>query len=693
MADMSALGEFRLHRDRPGRQLHVSRPERDAATGEWRAVMSRRIETPDGRFAGAVLATLDPAFLKGFHRHADIGARGMVTLVSLSGFALARYASGTSTYGVDMRNSTLLTQHAASPSGSFVSVGKIDGVSRLFSYRGLAPYPLIVAVGTAREDALAAVNERRTLYCLLAGLGSCVLALVAAAAVRWMTSQKRYVALVERAQDQSRASEARCRAITESMAGGVVTTDTRGTILSVNSAACGMYGYGADEMVGRPIAMLVHESGWEHLAAVFEELNAREGGFKEGGREFLSIRKGGTCFEVEVLISTLAIGGTRSYIGIVHDISARKGMERELRSSESRLRATFDQALVGIAYADLEGRFTRVNQAFCDMLGYAQAELLERGYADILEPADRNSTRERVQDLLDEPSQPFSRQVARCLRRKNGAALWVLSSVSRIREADGVPGYYVGMIQDITELKRVERMKSEFVSTVSHELRTPLTSIHGSLGLLAAGLAGELPAAARNLTAIAARNCERLIRLVNDILDTERIESGKMTFELAATDLRTLVRNAIESNDGFARQHGIAVTLAEGGRLHANVDSDRFTQVVTNLLSNAVKFSPPGGIVEVTLGECDGMARLEVRDHGPGIPQEFQDRIFQRFAQADASDSRKRGGSGLGLSIAKGIVERLGGTIGFATAGTGTTFSVRLPLAAAPAAAGVTSGA
>ena len=224
-------------------------------------------------------------------------------------------------------------------------------------------------------------------------------------------------------------------------------------------------------------------------------------------------------------------------------------------------------------------------------------------------------------------------------------------------------------------------MKSEFVSTVSHELRTPLTSIAGSLGLLAGGAAGPLPEPAAKLVRIAHGNSQRLVRLVNDILDLAKIEAGRIALDLEPRRLRPLVEDAIEANRGFSERFGVRLELdrasADGIAL---VDADRLNQVLTNLLSNAVKFSPKDAAVTVAIREHDSRLRISVRDRGPGIPEHFRPSVFSRFAQADASDSRQRGGTGLGLSIAKQIVTSFGGDISFETAPDwGTEFHVDLP--------------
>lgn len=239
-----------------------------------------------------------------------------------------------------------------------------------------------------------------------------------------------------------------------------------------------------------------------------------------------------------------------------------------------------------------------------------------------------------------------------------------------------------------TEQQRVQAMKNEFITTVSHELRTPMTSIRASLSLLASGVAGELPDDTKQLIDIAYASCERLVRLVNDVLDIEKMESGKMAFDFQPQALLPLAQNAIDGMQGSAAHAHVTLALEEGpgaAAAWAQADHDRLVQVVVNLLSNAVKFSPPGGRVTVTverLADGGDWAVIRVADQGPGIPDAFRGRIFQKFAQADSTNTRQKGGTGLGLSICKSIVERHGGAIAFTTeAGRGTEFTVRLKAA------------
>ena len=233
-----------------------------------------------------------------------------------------------------------------------------------------------------------------------------------------------------------------------------------------------------------------------------------------------------------------------------------------------------------------------------------------------------------------------------------------------------------------TERKRLEWMKDEFVSSVSHELRTPLTSISASLALLMTSVAGTLSDPAARLLRIASTNSQRLVRLVNDILDIEKLESGQVVFNFRRVNVRSLVDEVIDANRASAEACGVRIRLLEDMHIcdDSRADPDRLYQVITNLLSNAVKFSPPDSEVVVAVENGSGVVRFSVSDHGSGIPAEFRPHIFERFAQADGTDSRLRSGTGLGLSIVKEIVDRLGGRVNFADVpGGGTVFQVDLP--------------
>jgi signal transduction histidine kinase/ActR/RegA family two-component response regulator len=242
--------------------------------------------------------------------------------------------------------------------------------------------------------------------------------------------------------------------------------------------------------------------------------------------------------------------------------------------------------------------------------------------------------------------------------------------------------------EDIERLQELERLKADFVSTVSHELRTPLTSMRGALGLILGGKVGEIPGRGRELLTIAMNNTERLIRLINDILDIEKMDAGHVTVRHDRLRIRPVVETSIAGLEGFARDADVRLELTSDDDAEIVGDTDRLVQVLTNLASNAVKFSPKGAAVELSIRRTGATVTVGVRDHGPGIPEEFSGRIFGRFQQAGGAESRQSGGTGLGLNIAKSIIELHGGRIGFEPApGGGTLFWFSLPVAMAIVAA------
>lgn len=343
-----------------------------------------------------------------------------------------------------------------------------------------------------------------------------------------------------------------------------------------------------------------------------------------------------------------------------------------------RLRMILNSARDGIIALDPHGCIDGVNPAIEQMFGYSEEELAGNGIGILYE---KTPTLQEVKSFLS-----FIRSKAGETsyskfggRRKDGSTLLCEVAVTPMQLSNGV--HYVSVVRDITERNRIEEMKDQFVATVSHELRTPLTSISGSLGLLAGGAAGELPAGALKLVKIAHSNSERLVRLINDILDIEKIESGKMAFDVQPVRLHSLITQSLEGVAGFAAQYGIQVELAPGCEdATVEADPDRLMQVMTNLLSNAIKFSPRGETVTVDIQKADQAFRVRVTNKGEGIPDEFRDRIFSRFAQADGSSTREQGGTGLGLNIVKEIVTRLGGDVGFdSRSGEGACFYFTLP--------------
>lgn len=374
----------------------------------------------------------------------------------------------------------------------------------------------------------------------------------------------------------------------------------------------------------------------------------------------------------------------RSLRGLEHTLDERQKLEQELRmsvtrhrDSEERFRNLFERVPDGVFQSTRDGRLLTANPTLLKMLGYESKEELiavdlENLYVD---PEQRT----RLTNKLEAEGELRNAELV--LKRKDGQHLVVLENARVVYDVTGVISCYEGTLTDITERKKIEQSKDELISIVSHELRTPLTSIQGSLAYLYDRVASIEPDKARKLVELASRSSQRMMRLINDMLDVDKIESGKMVFRLKPLEITTIVQHAVEVNQPYADQFGVKLVLEQtldGARVSA--DSDRIMQVITNLLSNAAKFSPPNGTVSVSVLRRGEYVRVSVMDRGSGVPEKFRGQVFQKFAQADTSTSRQYKGSGLGLSISKAIVERLGGAIGFdSEPGSETTFYFELP--------------
>jgi PAS domain S-box-containing protein len=356
-----------------------------------------------------------------------------------------------------------------------------------------------------------------------------------------------------------------------------------------------------------------------------------------------------------------------------------------VRAGKQRIDTILETVQDAFVAIDMGGRLVDWNAAAETMLGWRRDEVLGRPAAELVVPERfRTSALAALQRFRETGQLDIQgRRVERVLRRRDGSEVQIEMTAGIAGTPEGP--FFSIFAHDISGRKQVERMKNEFVSTVSHELRTPLTSISASLALLADGMAGELPADAQGLVGIANASSERLVRLIGDVLDIQKMDAGRTDFARTVQPVLPIVQGAVASMASLAAQAGVTLACeASPGTeaLRADVDRDRITQVLANLLSNALKFSEAGTTVTARVEDGGGCVRLSVADQGSGIPDAFRDRVFQRFAQADGTNSRRSGGTGLGLSICKAIVDEHGGTIRFdSVMGQGTTFVVALPLA------------
>jgi len=473
----------------------------------------------------------------------------------------------------------------------------------------------------------------------------------------------------------------------------IIATDSDGTIRLFNRGAEKLLGYSADETIGKCTPAIFHltaevESRGKLLTeqlgypvagfGVFVELPSKHGAQQS---EWTYVRKSGEHVPVSLVVTPMRApdGSITGYLGIAEDISERKRAENALRDAAEHTQTIINNMVDGLVTFDEHNLVTSFNPAAARMFGYLPTEVIGQ-HVGILIP----------QPLDTEPSPQGTPtlQIAGAVgggaeldgRRKDGSMFpleFALAEISR----QGQP-MYVAMVRDITERRRIDRMKSEFLSTVSHELRTPLTAISGALGLIASGSLGVVADKQRQLIDIAHKNSQRLSYLINDLLDMEKLVAGKMQFDLRLQQLTPLVEQSLDATRTYCTERRVSLTLNPGPQhIEVNVDSHRFLQIMSNLISNAIKYSPDGGEVEVSIEAREQRVRTSVADHGAGIPAEFRDRIFQKFSQADSSDTRRKGGTGLGLAITKELVERMGGTIGFESEnGKGTRFYFDFPI-------------
>jgi two-component system sensor histidine kinase VicK len=483
-----------------------------------------------------------------------------------------------------------------------------------------------------------------------------------------------------------RESEARYRQLVEGSLGMVCTHDLKGNVLTLNSHGASTIGRSVDDVVGHPLFDFIppeHRSELTEYLKIISETGEAQGllhlSHADGETRVIAYRN--------KLISTP--GRIPYVLGFGVDITEQVRAEGRLRSLTHQSDSILESVGDGIYCIDLEGKVTVVNVAAAQMLGYKQDEMLGRVMHTLIhnKRADGSvypSEDSPIRKSLDTRS--TVRVSDEIFWRKDGTSFpveYVARPLTETHNSDG-NSRAVGVVvafTDTTERRALDRMKDEFISTVSHELRTPLTSLRGALGLLSGGALEARPEKNKQMLDIAINNSDRLVRLVNDILDLERISSGKNELHRTACSAEDLLRRAASLQQARGTRPVTRIFFAAHG-VTVWADPDRILQTLNNLISNAIKFSPPGGEIHLTARNLDDAeAILEVRDQGPGIPAEKLEHIFDRFQQGDASDSRALGGTGLGLAICRSIITQHGGRIwATSTEGQGTTFHFTLPI-------------
>jgi two-component system sensor histidine kinase VicK len=477
------------------------------------------------------------------------------------------------------------------------------------------------------------------------------------------------------------SSEARYREVVESSLGFVFTCTIDGRLTSLNAFTAETLGYRAEDLAGRSVTDLLDACG----AKTFEDcMRALE--TKEEWQGALPVRRSdGVYRRIAFRSRRMQLHGQRPFIlnhGV--DVTEQHEAEEALHLATRQRELILDSVGDGIYGIDLEGRLTFINEAAARTLGYKPDELTGRNVHDLIHQCHSDGTpysRMPCPILQGMRQRQTVRMRDEVFWRRDGTSIPVEYSANPLIEDGQISGMVVAF-QDVSERRRLDKMKDQFISTVSHELRTPLTSLRASLGLISSGSLEKRPEKKRQMVEMAIGNCDRLVRLVNDILDFDRVDKGRLPLHCSQVEAVDLLRRAADVAHTSASQVHISFRI-EAIPASVVADEDRILQVLNELVSNAIRFSPPETVIRLCAQPANETeVCFLVEDQGDGIAAEKLERIFDRFQQGDSSDSRSLGGTGLGLALCRSMVEQHGGRIwAESTPGLGSKFQFTLPAA------------
>jgi PAS domain S-box-containing protein len=491
---------------------------------------------------------------------------------------------------------------------------------------------------------------------------------------------ERELAERQRTETALKISQARFAGILDIASDGIIAIDVDRQITLFNRGAEQIFGYTAIEAIGRSLDLVLPEKSIcidGDCPGVGSENPGQPP--KRSLQQVIGRRRDGSVFPAEVSTSSLNLGSEQVCTIVLRDITERQQAENALQDALEKLNLHFENSPLGVVEWDSDFRAARWSAMAEKIFGWSAAEVLGKrlGEWQFVAPEDV----ERIGKVMNRFVNGSERRNITVNRnyRKDGTIIECEWYNSTLLDDRGQMESVLSLVVDVTDRHQIARMKDEFISIVSHELRTPLTSIYGSLAMLTSGLLDNQPAKGKRLLEIAVDSTDRLMRLVNDILDIERIESGTVQITKAICAVSDLMRKAIEVVEPLADKAGITL-ISNDIPSQVWVDADRLIQTFTNLLDNAIKFSPKGSTIWFTASKRNGQILFQVRDCGRGIPEDKFDIIFERFQQVDASDTRNGEGTGLGLAICRSIIQQHGGQIWVeSTLGKGSTFSFILP--------------
>ena len=485
------------------------------------------------------------------------------------------------------------------------------------------------------------------------------------------------------AEEALKGSEEKYRELISTSTDGILSADSQMRITIWNLGAEKIFGYKEGEMLGQPVSKIIPEKNKEGFGRTFTRLSkGSKGSVANRILETPGLKKNGAEIPLEVSISTRKAGDAYVITAIMRDVTERKEAEEKLRESEERYRDLFENASDLIQSCNVEGKFIYVNRAWRDALGYSEKEVSNLNFWNIIHPDYIAHCKQTLQGVM---AGETVNNIETAFVAKDGRLIQVEGNVNPVRQEEKVVATRA-IFRDITvrkeaeeKLRKIDEMKSEFLSNVSHELRTPLQSISGFTKLIMNGQVPD-PATQQEFFQIIDRETMHLGNLINGLLDMSRLEAGRFQIFRKPVPVRETIIDSVKMFHSLARDKNITLTEDIPPQIpEMNVDNERMRQVVINLLSNAIKFSNPGGSVNVTVENHNSELLFQVSDHGTGIRAEAIKHLFERFFRAEGEMAR--GGTGLGLYISKQIVEAHGGRIWVESKlGQGSTFSFTLPL-------------
>ncbi|SDJ29366.1 PAS domain S-box-containing protein [Paraburkholderia steynii] len=672
---------FIYHRTHADRGPHIGMPVKSRSTGKWIVPVSRRIDGPDGQFAGVALATIDIEFFTRFYDSLDIGRYGAVALVADNGIMVVRRPFETRFIGKNVVDTMLFKVHRQSgEAGRFVSKSAQDGVTRLNSVRNLSQYPLFVAAALAQDEILAPWWSDTLWH----AAGTTVLVLMLAVFGWRLVRNANARTRIER---KLAASLETTRGILDTAVNPIITLDRSGVILTLNPAGEKAFGYAEREIAGKDVRVLVSATVNElftRYASQFAENVDKDAREIASECELAGLRKDGSEFPIHVSTGTMVTGGERRFVCVITDMSEQIRERAELSEARDQLLLAADIAELGIWSWEFASDALRWNTRMFEIFGYTSTPtegLRFEHWLSRVHEEDRAAAVEKLEAAF--AGEITAKHIHLPLYRivlPDGEIRHIQTTFTVQRDVSGKPVGMTGVNHDVTEPRNIElrlrdakqqadaanEAKSAFLANMSHEIRTPLNAVLGMLDLVQSTGLNERQGGYVVKAETAAKS---LLGLLNDILDYSKIEAGKLQLDTHTFEIEPLMQDlgVVLSGNQYDKEVEVLFDISPDLPPVVIGDSLRLQQVLVNLAGNALKFTIKGQVVVsfTLLSRLDSgvRVRIAVTDSGIGISETQLTQIFEGFSQAEVSTTRRFGGTGLGLAISRRLVELMGGKL------------------------------